>query len=318
MALTLVIVGLGLAASVGGAHCPNIDNGESPQDCPWAAFGRRLTREADRGRDIGPLFNKLAPGLVKQLRADAQRPDWHELWTASVNRDENTGATLVDPRILRVLGGLMGIAIDDLERTGAVHAGLQHTYGFLFSLAPAPEYRRARWVRGTIEAGFGLPKGVLGPLPPSGTLFSNATYFFGRLALADSETAMAVLRQPASIPQALRDFAFAEVKIKRLEERVRVPQVSGREIVLRTDVIAFTQSTPVADHLLIYSWFDPSDGRTRLVTGLPVANAVVESLLSTDNLGDDIMVNSRYDGYIEGLTGAVEPFSGSRHVISIR
>ena len=116
----------------------------------------------------------------------------------------------------------------------------------------------------------------------------------------------------------MREFPFAEVKVKRLEERVRVPQVSGREIVLRTDVVAFTNATPTAAHLLIYSWFDPSDGRTRLVTGLPVANAAVESLLNTDNLGDGITVSSRHDGYIEGLTGAVEPLSGSRRVISIR
>ena len=69
-----------LTCLVGGPHCPVPDHGETQSDCPWAAFSRRLSREADEGKPISALFEMLAPEISTQLRADAKAHGLKELW----------------------------------------------------------------------------------------------------------------------------------------------------------------------------------------------------------------------------------------------
>ena len=64
------------------------------------------------------------------------------LWGRSVNADENTGETIVHPAILAAIGALAGVPM----RGRFVQAGLQHTYGYLFSLIDTPYGRLTQTV----------------------------------------------------------------------------------------------------------------------------------------------------------------------------
>src|SRR5262249_2770464 len=106
-----------------------------------------------------------------------------------VNVDEYAGQTIVHPEILRAIGELAGVRM----RSPVVHAGLQHTYGYLFSLIETPYgAKRDRWVTTDLETGFGLELSLLGEKPHDGTLLANLTWFLGRIVFRG---------RPASLPR---------------------------------------------------------------------------------------------------------------------
>src|SRR6185437_3416867 len=119
------------------------------------------------------------------------------------------------------------------------HAGMEHTYGYLFStLKTAFGYKRARWVHGDTERGFGLQVGALGPDTPKvsgGSLFSNATYFFGRIAFRDNPELLAALKRGSkAVAKQILQFDYTSLKTIRLEETIASKNVS-----LRTDLVPF-------------------------------------------------------------------------------
>src|SRR5262245_23293041 len=99
--------------------------GETAQDCPWAGIAREL-----RGKDapLGRAFAKAAPGIARQLKADAKRKEWLSLWGESVNFDEGAKAQIVDAAVLEELARRAGVPYAD-RPDKRVHAGLEHTYG---------------------------------------------------------------------------------------------------------------------------------------------------------------------------------------------
>src|SRR5205823_4357190 len=109
------------------------------------------------------------------------------LWGTSINYDELAKAIIVHPAILRALdksfvshapmevqnidaqapesvatARLLGVApTHDPAGHPLAHAGMEHTYGYLFSvLKTSFGYKRARWVSGESERGFGLKTGL--------------------------------------------------------------------------------------------------------------------------------------------------------------
>ena len=63
-----------------------------------------------------------------------------------------------------------------------VHAGLDHTYAYLFStLKTKYGFKRDRWLNDSIENGFQIKSFSLRPWPIEGTLLSNLTYFIGQI-----------------------------------------------------------------------------------------------------------------------------------------
>lgn len=295
--------------------CPELAVHETPLDCPWVGLARRLTAEANAGRDPGVLFDRAAPQLAAALRADAKRQGLLSLWSQSLNHDERTDVPWVDPRILAVLSRRMALPVSDYP---TVHAGLLHTYGTLFSGLVSEEegVRRRRWLSGATERGLGIATGLLGPLPKEGSLFANATYVLARIALWDSASAQAVLAR-THVPRPLRTIPYATFATRRLEERVRVPQVSGREFVLRTDAVRLPHPQPEATHLIVYSSFDPSEDRAALIAGLPASATLVEQIFTEEGTGEECVVSTRFDAYIEGLTGSAQPLPGTRRIFSL-
>ena len=297
------------AASLSLSICPDSALGETALDCPWASISRQLSTAAQQGKSVTEAFGNLAPRLKNELQADSQLQSWLALWGRSINFDEFALATIVDPAILDTI---LSLAQVDPRQNRIVHAGIEHTYGYLFSVLRTPYgYKRSRWVGDDIEVGFGLPRGTLGPSPAAGTLFSNLSFFAGRIALKDDTIAQAALiSAQVTLADEIRNFDYGSLETRRLVETVQTP----RRIELRTDIVKFKNIDPTrADQaLLIYSIVDSADATAKLITAFPVGANFAEGVFAAALLGENQPVISRYNGYINGLTGVTPPLLGSR------
>ena len=262
-----------------------------------------------RRKPLEPVLKAYAPGLLRQLAADKAAPGLLRLWGESINFDELANGRIVDPAVLSFLAGRLGAP----KPEGRIaHAGMEHTYGYLFSLLPTKfGYKRARWVRPDVAEGLGLPSGSLGPSPSSGTLLANVTCVAGAIALGDDKPASALLDgvKPYCAPE-LR--GYAPPRRERLTETVSLP--GGRAVSLRTDFVPFSAERGGNTHLLVYSVYDPAAGMARLVTAFPVNAAFVKAALDPAGLGEGRPVQTRYNAWVEGLTG--KPATGLRSASS--
>ncbi len=313
--LSLLAIHPALASETPAKVCPIEADGEKALDCPWASITRTLLAEpVSTEADAALNFAKHAPKIERQIAKDQARKTWLALWGKSINYDELARGTIVEPVILDPILARAGV---EPRNERLVHAGIEHTYGYLFSVLKTPYgFKRARWVEDDIEGGFGLPRGTLGPQPKQGTLFANLTYFTGRIALYDVPSAMKALREGATrgVSKAVTGFRYDSLEIVRVEETLQSP----RAVTLRTDFVKF----PVAregkknTHLLIYSIKDESDAANpvKLITAFPVETSFVTNG-STQGLGDDVVVQTRYNAHVEGITGANPALKGSKKVV---
>jgi len=290
-------------------ECPQAS--EKAEDCPWAGAARLLDEKAGTKEDLASVFAAYAPGILKQLDADRANTAALSLWGESINYDEFANGIIVRDEVLGFLSTRLGVA---RPRGRIVHAGMEHTYGYLFSLLPTKYgFKRARWVRPDIEEGLGLPRGSAGPAPSEGTLLANVTCLAGGIALKDDKKASALLKRAKPFcASALRDYAAPGHD--RLNEEVSLP--GGRRVALRTDLVPFLKNSGGNDYLLVYSVYDSAAKRAFLVTAFPVNKGFVENTLSPANLGEDKPVQTRYNAHVEGFTGAGS-FKGKRSVTAI-
>lgn len=298
---SLLLLFLPFAAA---AECPAA--GEGPEDCPWAGAARAMA-PASAG-NLEPVFSSQVPGILRQLDADRANPDLLRLWGSSINYDELANGQIVHPAILDFLAARLGAP---RPAGRVVHAGFEHTYGYLFSLLPTKfGFKRARWVRPDIEDGLGLPRGAAGPAPARGTLLANVSCLAGGIALRDDSAAWALLsRASAGCSPETRAFLSRGVPRTRLTETVQL--AGGRTVALRTDFVPFSKSQGGNTHLLIYSVYDSSARQAYLVSAFPVNSGFVQNALNPAGLGPKKPVQTRYNAHVDGLTGAGR-FTGAR------
>ena len=303
--LKLAALALLLCAPAAALDCPR--GQEKAEDCPWAGAARLLNEKAARNEPLEPVFAAQLPGLLRQLDADRSSPAL-QLWGESINFDELAKGEIVHPGILTFISARLGAA---KPRGRIIHAGLEHTYGYLFSLLQTKfGFKRARWVRPDIEDGLGLPRGSAGPAPAEGTLLANITCLAGGIALKDDPAASALLARMAPYCSGpVRAFSARPLKRGRLTEEVLLP--GGRKVVLRTDFAPFRAVSGGNTHLLVYSVYDSVLGRAYLITAFPVGKGFVDNALAPSGLGAGKPVQTRYNAHVEGLTGAGK-FKGSR------
>lgn len=299
--------------------CPDASLGEAPEDCPWAAIARSLIASDTRKGGVLPLLKKEAPEIVKQLERVRHLKEYKALWSESINFDELAHGQIVDPAILRALGEAAQETVvlheGPTPNEMRAHAGLEHTYGYLFSvLKTSFGYKRARWVQGEVEHGFKLPDGLVGPNPREGSLFGNVTYFAGRIAFRGETAALETLdRSARAVPAAILKYDFNSLHPRRLVETVEL--ASGRRVALRTDIVPFLAPSGGGDAAwLVYSILDSAQGGPRLVTAFPVASSFADMVFKPENLGSDQPIITRYNGYVEGVTGA--QVRGTREAVS--
>jgi hypothetical protein len=277
------MIALALAAAMAASAAPNCPmDGETPQDCPWADIGRAAAAAPDAPAAL-EILKSSAPAVAKEFAKDSKDLALLSLWGKSVNFDEHAKATIVAPQILQAIGVTNG------------HAGLTHTYGYLFSTLKTPYgFKRARWVSGEIEKGLGLPDGSFSPVPSTGTLLTNLTAFAGRVAFRTDARELKAAKK-------FGKFDVAPFKVRRLTE-------TAGGVSIRTDLVAYKNGD---GFLLIYSYRDEKSGRAYLITAFPVAAGFAGSVFDPKNLGDHASITARYNADIDGVTG-VSGLSGSR------
>lgn len=237
-----------------------------------------LERVADSSpSELREKLESLFPQLVAQLEQDAKSPEMKAAWGRSQNFDEGVKATIVRPAIMDLV---LKIARGPARDGKIVHAGLEHTYGYLLSnLNTSFGYKRERWTKGEIERGFGLPSGHLGPSPAKGTLLSNLTPFLEDIAIRGAR------------------------KGRRIVETVND---GDRTVIIYTDLIPFTEGPRdrrANSHLLVYSYSDSREEGQKLVTAFPVNDGFVTDLVKPKKLGPSVAISLRYNAYLDGFEG---------------
>lgn len=286
--------------------CPDLANGETTQDCPWAGIARDLIAAKEPAAEL----RVRAPAIADALAANAQHPELIDLWGRALNFNAlPDGGVSVDPIVVPAvhdaLAGLMGAPA---RKDSIVHAGVQHTYGYLFSVLQTPYgFKRARWVAPDVTRGFGLPDGTLGPTPANATLFANVTYLAGMIAF-DGEAERATLAaDTALVSPSILALDRTTLQIQRLTETV----TTNRQVDMRTDFVKFPAATGTANtYWLVYSIHDAAYGRSRLITAFPINDGSFTTPTAAPLLGDNQPIVTLYNAWVDGVTGPA--ISGSR------
>jgi len=273
---------------------------EDALGCPWAGMARLMEENAAKGLPLAPVLADYAPGLAMQLASDKVNTNLKELWGESINFDVK--ARIVHDSILSFLAGELGLPG---PRGKIVHAGMEHAYGYLFSLLPTKfGFKRARWVRDDIEAGLGFARGAMGPSPAEGTLLANITCVAGAAAFSDDAAAAAKLAK-ASYACGSAARGWKAPGHFRLTETVSLSR--KRSVALRTDFLPFGSVTSGGNaYLLVYSVKDTSRPHAVLVTAFPVAEGFVKNALNPEYLGEGKQVQTRYNASVEGFEGKLK------------
>lgn len=265
-------------------------------------------RLSQKGRAVGLSVVDLkteCPWIFQQILRDVATPELFALWSDATNFDELAAVPIVEPSILSVIGELAHTPM-----TGpGVHAGLQHTYGYLLSTIETPfGYKRDRWSRPCIAEGFGLPSDVLVPYPSVGTLLSNATLFAGRVAFRGDVAATSMLRRvtKTAAPSIAR-LSSTSFNQSRIVESLSLRDSAGRSysIQIRTDLVPFPRqitNTP-EDHLLVYSVEDSRRQSAQLTTLFPVTSQFVTEATQPERFRRDAEIRLRFNAFVPGVNG---------------
>ena len=181
------------------------------------------------------------------------------------------------------------------------HAGLNHTYGYLFSTLQTPYgYKRARYVQGEIEAGFGIPSALFNGQSPRGTLLSNFTSFVGNIAFRNDGAQKTNFKnllagsEISALPE-LVNYPYSELKPTRLMEVVKT---ADYYLEIRTDIVPFTHTNDKGSDtaLLVYSIdyhlaTEPSD--PRIITAFPVAASFATGIFDPAQMTDQANPSSQ-------------------------
>lgn len=272
---------------------PRYDEGETALDVPWGDIARAVLAAPPADR-AGVLRHRV-PALFKAIDADRADANLQACWGSCLNVDETMFAAVVDPSILRAIGA-------STEQEGVSHAGLAHTYGYLFSLLRTTfGYKRQRWVNPGIEMGFGLPRGSLGPNPAKGTLLANVTWLAGQIALSEERGRERLTGVAGRVSADVRAFVLVPSERRRVTEEV-LGVADENPVCLRTDLVAF-RHPGVDTHLLVYSVDDPRcPAGPQLITTFPVGAATAATLTAAGTSGVGREVRTRYNAFVAGLT----------------
>ncbi len=296
--------------------CPIVSLKETKEDCPWAAITRQCATVASEDA-IEDILKRHSPDLLNAIKNDAHKENLKKVWGKSINFDEMKKSIIVKPLIMDNILKLAGVPAPlaskgHNDKKIIVHAGIIHTYGYIFSNLLTPYgYKRSRWVKDDIESGFELARGTLGPRPSSGTLFSNVTYFLSRIAFRDDPGILKSLIG-CDVSSVLKNFKFHNLKIRCLEETVKLR--TDRTVKLRTDLVEFIKMRDGKSnqYLLVYSFFDSEEKKPLLITAFPVSSVFVESILNKSKLGEKKPVKTRYNAFISGFTDSGNVHIGTR------
>lgn len=265
--------------------------------------------------EMREILDQNLPGFVEGIERDSnQNRNLLNLWGLSRNIDEShlsDGTRTVPANVIQFFNSILKVQYDQNSVFG--HAGLTHTYGYLMSNLQTPfGFKRARYVNGELESGFGLPEGTLSGLPSRGTLLSNLTNFAGMIAFRDHPELQQYLK--TEVPE-IANFEFHKLNSQRLIEIVENERYT---LELRTDIVPFTENNTKGKNaaLLVYSVDFHARGQKsqpRLITVFPVEKNFASGIFSPAGMGDQVAIKLKYNAALP-VTIPAEQMIGKRFI----
>ncbi|MDO9181974.1 MAG: hypothetical protein Q7U04_06180, partial [Bacteriovorax sp.] len=203
----------------------------------------------------------------------------------------------LDDQLISDLQELFGIKNDNM----VVHAGITHTYGYLFSTLETPYgFKRKRWVEPSVNYAFSLNGNSLSPETIQGGMLSNITFFAGSIAFKNASDKSA-LKNLKNVSNEILNFEYNKLSIDVLEEQILGG--AGNLITLRTTFVpfAFKATGEENDYLLIYSIYNPKLKKEFLITVFPIKKDAYKKTTAADSFGDNQAISIRYNAYLDGL-----------------
>lgn len=285
--------------------CSHIAAIDRSQDMYWHNL---VTEMQTTNQSLTVMLEQSYPSLLEQIKSDASDPILLSLWGESLNFDSGAKKKIIDDKILIELQNFFKLISDN----HIVHAGITHTYGYLFSNLETPYgYKRKRWIDPEVNRAFNFLQMSLSPETKSGSLLSNLTYFAGRIAFQEKNS-LADLEQLKNVSSEVKFFNYSTLKVKTLEEKIETP--TDIKKIIRTHFVHFPNKKPVDqnEYLLIYSVQDLSQHSEKLITIFPINK---DSYLKTTDpllMGADRPILPKYNMHLS--TGKDMRLSGVRKI----
>ena len=109
-------------------------------------------------------------------------------------------------------------------------------------------------------------------------------------------------RLRATVSPVLVNFPYRSHRVTRITESA--PLQLERPVEIHSDLLHVREITGSdCAALLIYSIDDPRESCRQLVTAFPVTSDFVTGMTSADAVGDEVPVRTRFNAFVEGLTG---------------
>lgn len=265
------------------------------------AASEAMVAAAQSGQAVLPVLRSVCPHVYRQIAQERKNTELLALWGRSDTVDENVGRQIVHQAILEAIGELAGVRM----RGRFVHAGLQHTYGYLFSLIETPYGRkRERWVSTDLEKAFGLDPSLLSDRPKEGTLLANLTCFLGHIVYRGRPRRRLLFeRSAAAIAPALLEYDYDRLAVCRVVEEPSANRNGGPQVLLITDLVTFPKRRTDESTLLVYSIARGSDAASKLITTFPVTSETVRQIRDSVRPNEKVEIRLRYNAYVRGLHG---------------
>lgn len=268
------------------------------------------TQEQDQSRtemnstdkNIINTLDESFPHLSLQITKETKDPYLLMFWGESSNYDSNAKKKILDDKTIEDLQAVFNIKNDN----HIVHAGIIHTYGYLFSTIETPYGPKAkRWTSPTLTNAFQLKTKALSPESTEGGMFSNATYFAGMIAFKN-KTELSLLK---NVSNEVFTYDFKKLKVDRIEEILK-------EHTLVTTLVHFPhKSGDDNEYLLIYSVIDKQLAKELLITTFPINAEAYKKLMNKELFGEQKKITLRYNAHIQGLE---QNLTGARKLMKLK
>ncbi len=248
------------------------------------------------------FLRNRCPAIVAQIHRDREPDGPFAYWGQSLNTDEIADHTIVERPILETLAKAANLKMS----LTYPHAGVQHTYGYLFSSIQTPYgKKRERWIDGSLERAFRQPAETFGPFPQEGTLLANATWLAGHFAFRkDTFITRLHVRLRARIAESLLEIQWDRYRSQRFTESTQfLDGATLVTIVLQSDIIFIGHQGNQGPnpYLLVYSTQDSRKSHPELITLFTVSESFVEAIHTRAKQRKIADVRPRYNTYIPGF-----------------
>lgn len=262
-------------------------------DSHWNDLTKVLIQDSENKLDTNLSIHH--PHLLSQINQDSKDPYLLMFWGKSYNIDASSSKVIVNERLLKELHQKFNILSTDTQ----AHAGIIHTYGYLFSHLDTPYgFKRKRWIDQSLNSAFSFENLSLSPDAIEGGLLSNLTYFIGMITLKN-KTNLQLLK---NVSQEVQRFNYDGLKKYRLEEKTK-------DVIIKTTFVSFPKNMATGDNsfLLIYTIFDLTLDKEYLITAFPINQKTFLNAQDKKYLGKNKSISLRYnaalDQFVQGTLG---------------